>query len=340
MKLLIITQTIDSEDSALGFFHRWVEEFARQAERVEVVCLYEGSHDLPSNVRVHSLGKESGRAGRLQYILAFYKHIIRLRRSYDAVFVHMNPEYVLLGSFLWRILGKPITLWYTHGTVAPKLRIAVRLADRVFTASERSMRIETSKRVVIGHGIDIGRFSPNGAQMQRERRGVITIGRISRVKRLDLSIEAMAALYSRGIDTSFTIVGAPITKEDRAYERELRELAQEKGVAAQAKFLGPMRHDRIPEILSGAAVFLHTSETGSVDKVVIEALAMDVPVVTTSGIFKDILSVTDATPESVATAIQNAFTNPPKDGPAKAARYALPNVVCKILDTIDSLCAE
>lgn len=61
MKLLIITQTVNTEDPVLGFFVRWIEEFAKHAETVEVICLKEGSHAfLPSNVRVYSLGKKRG----------------------------------------------------------------------------------------------------------------------------------------------------------------------------------------------------------------------------------------------------------------------------------------
>ena len=58
MKLLIITQTVDINDQILGFFHRWVEEFAKHCEQITVICLEKGIHDLPQNVRVFSLGKE------------------------------------------------------------------------------------------------------------------------------------------------------------------------------------------------------------------------------------------------------------------------------------------
>ena len=58
MKLLILTQKVDKNDPILGFFHRWVEEFARHCEQVTVIALGVGEYDLPQNVRVFSLGKE------------------------------------------------------------------------------------------------------------------------------------------------------------------------------------------------------------------------------------------------------------------------------------------
>ena len=119
MKLFVVTQAVDSEDPVLGFFVRWVAELAKHFERIEVVCLKEGEHDLPKNVRVHSLGKPSSAKAtegtgaqlvlRFRYAVRFKLLAWRLRREYDAVFVHMNQEYVLLAGWLWKLLGKLLT---------------------------------------------------------------------------------------------------------------------------------------------------------------------------------------------------------------------------------------
>src|SRR3989338_7648361 len=58
MKLLIITQKVNQEDSVLGFFHSWIREFASRFEEVTVICLEKGVYNLPENVEVFSLGKE------------------------------------------------------------------------------------------------------------------------------------------------------------------------------------------------------------------------------------------------------------------------------------------
>src|ERR1700727_851881 len=113
MNLLIVTQAVDLDDPILGFFHRWIADIARGCDRVHVICLKEGRHDLPENVFVHSLGKENGRS-RSKYARRFYRYIRMYRDEYDAVFVHMNEEYVLLGAPLWRLWGKRIVLWRNH----------------------------------------------------------------------------------------------------------------------------------------------------------------------------------------------------------------------------------
>ena len=61
MKLLICAQVVDREHATLGFFHEWIEALATTADQVEVIALEVGAYDLPEHVRVHSLGKESGK---------------------------------------------------------------------------------------------------------------------------------------------------------------------------------------------------------------------------------------------------------------------------------------
>src|SRR3989344_4493728 len=120
MRLLVITQKVDRNDPVLGFFHRWIEEFSKHCEKVHVICLKEGVNDLPENVAVHSLGKEEGKS-RITYLWRFYYYVLKYRSQHDAVFVHMNPEYVLLGSLFWKIVGKRIVLWYMHKSVTMML---------------------------------------------------------------------------------------------------------------------------------------------------------------------------------------------------------------------------
>src|SRR5581483_12297211 len=89
MKLLILTQKVDKNDPVLGFFHGWLREFANHFEFITVIALGVGEYELPQNVRVLSLGKESG-VSKLKYLSRFYKYIWQERKNYEKVFVHMN----------------------------------------------------------------------------------------------------------------------------------------------------------------------------------------------------------------------------------------------------------
>ena len=267
MKLLIVTQVVDTNDSNLGFFHRWIEEFAKHCEHVTVICLKEGAHQLPGNVSVYSLGKSAqGRPAsgwerlllRMHYTLRFYRYIWTLRREYDSVFVHMNPEYVLLGGLFWRAQGKKIALWYVHKSVTWTLRVALRLVDVIFTASKESFRLPSPKVRIMGHGIDTEFFSP-AASVARGNH-FLSVGRLMQSKQHNLAIR-------EAYDAS-----VPLRIAGEGPERErLAALARELG--ADVTFLGGLTQEKLRDEYRAAAKLIHRSETGSLDKVVLEAAA-------------------------------------------------------------------
>ncbi len=328
MKLLITTQIIDQDDPVLGFFVRWVEEFAKHAEHVEVICLREGKYNLPENVHVHSLGKENKSnntprfARRITYAFRFISLIWRLRHNYDTVFVHMNPEYVILGGKLWRLLGKRTALWYTHKNVDWKLRIAVLFANVVFTASRESFRLKSKKVKVVGHGIDMKQFIKKAQNMHSQDTSqtclplrVLTIGRISETKRIKEMLHAFEIFSKRGQDFIFTIAGAPATDSDIEYEKQVHHIVANSSYSNNIHFIGAVAHKDVPSLLVKNDVFLNLSETGSMDKAVLEALATGIPVVTTNIAFRDLLSpiqglfITEATPEKIVNALVLALTS-------------------------------
>ncbi|MDE1919376.1 MAG: glycosyltransferase [Patescibacteria group bacterium] len=259
MKLLICTQAVDVGDSDLGFFVRWIEEFARRCEKVVVICLREGTHSLPHNVTIIPLGAE----GRTQRAGEFISLAWTLRNDYDAVFVHMNPEYVIAAGLLWRLMHKRIALWYTHKAVNLRLRLASVIADMIFTASKESFRLRTDKLRVMGHGIDTDFFSPDPRTARED--WLLSVGRLMKSKRHDLAIR-LAAREGRAL----RIAG-------EGPERvRLENLAHE--LHASVRFLGGLTQAQLRDEYRRAAYFIHTSETGSLDKVVLEALACGLPV--------------------------------------------------------------
>ena len=160
MRLLIVTQAVDLNDPILGFFHSWIEELAKRCESVHVICLKEGRHNLPANVRIHSLGKESG-VSRLHYIWRFYKYIWVLRNEYDTVFVHMNQEYVLLGGKFWRLWRERIILWRNHKMGSIWTHIAGFFAHTVCYTSPSAYVASFKNAVHMPIGIDTDVFKPH-----------------------------------------------------------------------------------------------------------------------------------------------------------------------------------
>ncbi len=289
MKLLIVTQVLDKDDPAyFGFFHAWVAEFSRHCEQVTVICLREGAHTLPHNVHVYSLGKERGRPmwGRVAYSLNFLRLAWRLRNEYETVFVHMNPEYLVIAGWLWRLMGKRTGLWYLHKSVTPALRIAVLFANVIFSASAESFRLRTRKLQLVGHGID-----PMFKPVPHVRTPVLRVvywGRVSPSKRIAELLDAIGALVRSGTPTMLTVVGAPARPSDEAYLSELKHLAEQLPPST-VRFAGGVPHREISAYANEADVCVNISLTQSMDKTVLEAMAAGVPVVSSNDAFRSVL---------------------------------------------------
>lgn len=279
MKLLIVTQSVDRRNPILGFFHRWIEEFANNFDFVTVICLEKGEYNLPHNVRVFSLGKEKGKI-KIKYIFNFYRYIWSERRNYDVVFVHMNPIYVILGWLVWKIQKKKTSLWYTHKNVDLKLHLALKLVDDVFTASELSFRLKSSKVHVLGHGIDTELFNIRNTQKSNI---ILAVGRISNTKR----VLEMLPIINTIPEYKLQIIGSPANNDDESYLKKLKHKISDLGLTQKVDFVGDISQSDMPGYYNNAKAMINLSSTGSLDKVVLEAMASGLPVVTTNEAFSE-----------------------------------------------------
>ncbi len=337
MKLLIITQVVDIKDDNLSFFHEWLSMFSNFCEEITVICLYKGDYRLPENVKVVSLGKESGKS-KLKYLYRFYRNILKEKNNYDRVFVHMNTEYVILGGLLWRMWKKRISLWYTHKNVDWKLRIAEKLVHIIFTASEKSFRLPSKKLYVMGHGINTEIFKP--AEKNTRGKILLSVGRFSATKQILEMIKIYQNLIKKIPELKFIIVGGPIYKEDKKYFNKVNGYLRDNLLEDKVVLKGSMPHLNVLQYYQQADLFINLSKTGSLDKAVLEAMACNIPVVTTNEAFENIVPsecfVSDISKvESTALLLLNDFN---KNSRAEIINnHSLDSLIKKIIDSINKI---
>jgi glycosyltransferase involved in cell wall biosynthesis len=300
MKLLILTQAVDTNDLALGFFHRWLEEFAKKFESIEVVCLKEGHHVLPKNVSVHSLGKP---ASKFTYILNFYRYVFSLQ--YDAVFVHMNEEYVLLGGWWWWLAGKKVVLWRNHKMGSWRTRLAVCLSKSVCYTSPEAFTARYKKAVQMPVGIDTVFFAPGAGSPAWDT--ILLLGRIDPVKKVEVFVGALGKV---SLPFKADMYGSP-TEAGSAYAKKIAEQAQplvQKGVLA---LHSGVPHERTRALYQSHAIYVNLTPSGSFDKTIGEAMASGCVVVCANEALRGILSdalIAGATVESAGAALQSALS--------------------------------
>jgi glycosyltransferase involved in cell wall biosynthesis len=263
MKLLIITQKVDNRDPVLGFFHRWIEKFSKYYESIIVICLYEGEHNLPSNIRVLSLGKESGKS-KIEYIINLYKYIIQEKDNYDKVFVHMNQEYILLAGVIWKLLKKDVFMWRNHNIGNRLTDLASLFCKKVFCTSKFSYTAKYNKTQIMPVGVDLENFKPN-QNIKRIPNSILSLGRIAPSKNIDILVDAIVEMNNPDIVTS--VCGNPLP-QDEIYYRGLKVKGEN-----YIDFYPGISNIETIDIYSQNMIFVNLSSSGMYDKTIFEAIA-------------------------------------------------------------------
>ena len=272
MKLLMITQKIDKDDDILGVYHEWAREISKSFNKLSVICLYKGRNELPRDIEVFSLGKEKQKS-RIIYAINFYRYIWGLRNEYDAVFVHMNPVYVLMGWPMWKILNKKICLWFAHPAWNRQVKLAYILSDKVITSVPEAFRKRGGKVHAIGQGIDTELFENTGFG-DGTKSSILSLGRISPSKNIHILIEALRGLKESGVLFTFTLVGsAPQMPGAAEYDRKIKDMIMDFDMADASELHSAVPYGETVNWYNKNEVFVNLSPTGHFDKTVLEAMA-------------------------------------------------------------------
>jgi len=294
MKLLIITQKYDFNDSNLGAFINWWDRLAEKMEKIYILALEKRSEPTISNVEVLSMGKETG-AEFLKKIFGFYSGLFKTIGKTDAILVHMIPKYVILAAPIAIVFRKPIYLWYTGVSAHWQLKVAIKFCKKVFTAHEAAMRINTPKRVVTGHGIDTNLFKISNLKSQISIITILLVGRITPSKGHDLIINAVSDLIKSGYNLRLKIIGGVIQNYHLGYFAKLRKLVDDLKIENQVKFLGDVIYKDMSRSFNEAHILINAVPFGGLDKVVLEAMSSGVVPLTSNGAFLSVF------PEEVST---------------------------------------
>lgn len=315
MRLLLINFAMDSGSPVLAWQQSVARRLAARCERLVILTEHTGSCELPDNVQLHRVPRVLTtplRALGAKWLMNVPVWRWCEKERFDAAFVHMNAEWVYRLAPCWRQFGLPVLLWYAHGTVTGRLRRAHAHATCVVTSSPEGFRIRSPKVRVIGQGIDTDLFKPSAPRPDTPT--IVAVGRVSRRKSVDLMLETLAWLRSHAPHRfRLRVIGPTLTRDDSVYAAELAEIVRKRNLAGCVSFEGPRPMSELPEIYGSAFLHLNLSQTGSMDKAILESLACGCQTLTSNesvvSLFSDFpeLVIRNRTPEAIGAQICEAY---------------------------------
>jgi D-inositol-3-phosphate glycosyltransferase len=290
-------------------------ELANQGHTVDIFTRRDGDlprieHVAP-NLRLVRI--DAGPAEPLEKE-SLYRFLPQFVRGMHAFFEEQGHAYDVIHSHYWqsgragvllaRELGIPhVTMFHTLGEVKNRARISeeeptvrirhertiARRADAIITASphergllSRYYGANEARMHTVPCGVDLDLFKPRDRTESRrhlgidlDRPAVLWVGRLERLKGVDILIDAIAQLDDT--DAQLLIVGGDTRAG--ALKAELLSQARHLGIEGNVRFVGAVPHDDLPAWYSAADICVVPSYYESFGLVAVEAMACGTPVI-------------------------------------------------------------
>jgi glycosyltransferase involved in cell wall biosynthesis len=216
------------------------------------------------------------------------------KRGVTHVHVHSCGQAALLAAMAQRLGGPGYSLTLhnalaDHGPLQrPKwrhARFAIVITNRLLDEVRREIGPDLPPVYVAPMGVDLDAFRRTTSYRPARPGGPVRVfgcGRLHPGKRHDLIIRAVSLLRKEGIDARVVVAGEDADSGTGQYRRDLEDLAEDLGVSGVAKLPGALSEADVRRELEAAHVFVLSSDTEALGIVLVEAMAMGVPVVTTA----------------------------------------------------------
>ena len=279
--LLLINYSMNSSDPIFAHQIEVVRRLSKSFHQIFVITTnYSSSESLPENINVYEVEWIPGR--HLTSARNFLRTYISLTRNlgHFVIFSHMTEVQSALIAVLawWKKI--PHYLWYAHKSKSPYLYISYPFLTGIITSTPGSCPIRGKKVSPIGQGIDESIFLrdtlPN-YNPKRKLRG-ISVGRIDPSKKIEEIISVTVQGPHESNFEKLDLFGeASIGNSD--YYRELLVKYSSLITDRLLNFHGKVIRRNLPLFLAKADIFVHAFR-GSLDKTLVEATMMGVPVIT------------------------------------------------------------
>jgi len=223
-----------------------------------------------------------------------YKKMLQ-DNSYDLVHAFFGFP---TGWFCYRTAGKLPYIISLRGSDVPgrhaRLQIDYKILAPIFKTiwekaaclvacseglKDRALKFLPSVSIdVIPNGVDRQKFYPPAPPAERKRTEtlkLLTVGRLSATKRVDMLIEAVGLLRSEGRNIRLLIAGGG------SLEQELKQIIEKQELADLIEITGRIDAEKMPEIYRNSDIFVSATMQEGMSNAMLEAMACGLPIITT-----------------------------------------------------------
>lgn len=176
--------------------------------------------------------------------------------------------------------GKHARLKLDYKILGPVFKLIWKKATALVACSEglkrRALRFLSSVSIdVIPNGVELDRFSPAEAGKRNDTLKLLTVGRLSVTKRVEMLIDVVEMLHRDGCKVHFTIVGGGGMIET------LKQIVLEKNLSTIIEITGRIESEKMPQVYRQSDIFISASMQEGMSNAMLEAMASGLPIVTT-----------------------------------------------------------
>lgn len=277
--LLALNYTMDLDNRVLSHQIEAAESLSEYFEQTYVITGKIGRYRETPRIKVLDSKWIPGESIRnsLKFLFLFSKIILR-HRSRVVVFSHMTEVQSALTAIPLKVLRVPHFLWYAHAHQSLFLKWVHFWASGIITSTNGSCPIKSRKVHVIGQAINLKTFEAT-KDNTLPLKSLVHIGRADRSKGIETIYEVVARVRQDFPELELSLVGDPSNVEARKhFEAFIRKTLDDQN-EGWLHFLPSIPREEVSKILIRHDLFIHAFK-GSLDKSILEATAVGLPVVT------------------------------------------------------------
>jgi len=230
----------------------------------------------------------------IEWLVRAKSHYRRLLRENNYDLVHAFFGFPT-GWLCYRTAGKLPYIVSLRGSDVPgkhaRLQLEYKILGPVFGAiwkkaaalvacseglKNRALRFLPSASIdVIPNGVELERFCPAQTSERPDTLRLLTVGRLSVTKRVEMLIDAVEILHNGGCKLHLTVVGGG------QMEQQLKDVVSSKGLGDVIDIAGRIDAESMPQVYRENDVFISATMQEGMSNAMLEAMASGLPIVTT-----------------------------------------------------------